>query len=334
MSKLEHVDCNLCGASRHSTVYQRPDRARDEADWFRVVECDDCGLGFVNPRPGEQAMRDFYYEGYYDWLANADQSERDAAEAAYLPPASTFAGTPRLLDIGCGVGTFARQMVARGWEVVGVEPFCPVEIDDFPVHRKFLTEIEGFTGWFDAVTAWAVLEHVTDPIAYFRKTAEVLKPGGTFVFLVTNFDSLSSKRLFQEDVPRHCYFFTRTTVERYLNSVGMELVSVRFDDDVYGMGSRGALNYLYCRYILRRAYEWRDYPASYPVFLERHGLRRGVKSAARFALRHPVTTIDHFVEPLVDRWQKLTDTYGIATYVARRPPATGYDATAQRAGAV
>ncbi len=310
-------------------VYERPGGASNGTDWFRVVECNDCGLGFVNPRPSERAMQAFYYDGYYDWLADADHSARYTAEAAYLPPESAFTGTPRLLDIGCGVGSFAQFMAARGWEVAGVEPICPVEIDDFPVPRKYLTEIDGFAECFDVVTAWAVMEHVTDPMAYFRKTAEVLKPGGLFVFLVTNFDSLSSKRLFQEDVPRHCHFFTRAAVESYLDKVGMGLVSVRFDDDVYSMGSRGALNYLYCRYVLRRSYEWRDYPTSYPMFLERQGLRRDVISAARFALRHPVTTIDHFVEPLVDRLQKLTGAYGIATYVARKFSVTDHEAAAR-----
>jgi SAM-dependent methyltransferase len=321
MSALERVDCDLCGSSRYEFVYERPDGETDGTDWYRVVECNDCGLGFVNPRPGEQAMGAHYADGYYDWLAHADQSERMEAEAAYLPPASSFPETPRLLDIGCGAGTFARHMAASGWEVAGVEPFCPIDIDDFPVHRTFLPEIDGLAGRFDAVTAWAVLEHVTSPMAYFRKAADVLKPGGLFVFLVTNFDSLSSKRLFKEDVPRHCHFFTRATVARYLDEVGMNLVSVRFDDDVYSLGSRGALNYLYCRYVLRRPYTWRDYPPSYPEYLERRGLTRSALSALRFALRHPVTAADRAFEPLVDRWQKRTGTYGIGTYVAQKPTA-------------
>ena len=270
-------------------------------------------------------MGAFYIEGYYDWLEHTDQNAREDIEADYLPDAASFGHKPHLLDIGCGAGTFARNMAKRGWDVTGVEPFCPVEIDDFPVYRKFLREIEAPPESFDAVTAWAVLEHVTDPMTYFQKTAEFLKPGGTFVFLVTNFDSPSSKNLFQEDLPRHCHFFTQSNVKQYLESVGMSLVSSRFDDDIYGMGSRGALNYLFCRYILRRPYEWRDYPKAYPAFLEEHNLNRGLTSAIRFVLRHPITTMDHFFEPLVDRWLKRRGSYGIVTYVARKPPATGHN---------
>ena len=230
MIPISSANSRAVTRSRHFSVYERPDGGGDGTDWFRVVEYEDCGLGFVNPRPSDEAMQAYYYDGYYDWLETADHSARYAAEASYLPPVSNFAGRPRLLDIGCGVGTFARYMAERGWAVAGVEPFCPIEIDDFPVHRTYLTGIDGLAESFDAVTAWAVMEHVTDPKAYFKKTAEILKPGGVFVFLVTNFDSLSSKRLFQEDVPRHCHFFTRATIEHYLDEVGMGLESVRFDD--------------------------------------------------------------------------------------------------------
>lgn len=269
-------------------------------------------------------MRDYYFDGYYDWLEFSDQSVREAAEAAYLPDTKTFADKPALLDIGCGAGTFARTMMARGWSVTGVEPFCPIEISDFPVHRKFLTEIETLTGNFEAVTAWAVLEHVTDPMAYFSKISAALKPSGTFVFLVTNFGSLSSKRLFQEDVPRHCHFFTKATVEHYLDKVGLDLVSARFDNDIYGMGCRGVVNYAFCRWILRRPYEWRDYPKAYPDFLEQHGFDRNILSAIRFCLAHPVTAVDRLCEPFFARWQKFSDSYGIVTYVARKRTAESH----------
>ena len=95
------------------------------------------------------------------------------AEAAYLPSVSTFQYTPRLLDIGSGAGTFARHMIDSGWDVNGVEPFCPIEANDFTVHRKFLSELEETSDPFDAVTAWAVLEHEPNPMAYFKKVAKI-----------------------------------------------------------------------------------------------------------------------------------------------------------------
>jgi hypothetical protein len=48
---METVACNLCGSTRHTALYQMPDRRGYQAGIFTVVECDRCGLGFVNPRP-------------------------------------------------------------------------------------------------------------------------------------------------------------------------------------------------------------------------------------------------------------------------------------------
>jgi len=80
---------------------------------------------------------------------------------------------------------------------------------DFPVYTQEFQNIPLNEPTYDAVTAWAVLEHVHDPMAYFRKAAQVVKKDGLFVFLVPNFASVASRSLFCEDLPRHLYFFTR-----------------------------------------------------------------------------------------------------------------------------
>lgn len=315
---MERVDCNLCGSSAQRRVYSRPDGFDPEGPWYDVVECIDCGLGFVNPRPTQAEIAGYYADHYYDWLKDGDHHERYRAQARYLESVQTPGRRPRLLDVGCGVGGFARHMAARGWDVQGIEPYCPVPVTDFPVHRGTLDSMEGLHQRFDAVTAWAVLEHVHDPMAYFRRVGALLEPGGCFVFLVTNFESLSSRRLFMEDVPRHLHFFTRESVRAYLDEGAMGLSSSHARDDVFGMGSRGAVNYLYCRYVRRREYEWTDYPASFPDYLARRRLDRGLGSVTRFVCTHPLSAIDRLAEPLVRRWQMLTGSYGIVTYVAHR----------------
>lgn len=316
---METVDCNLCGSSEHAFVYRRPDGFYFTDEWFDVVECRGCGLGFVNPRPTIEEIGRFYPNDYYGRQPPEDYTRRYEAQARYLQPLEAARKRPRLLDVGCAVGDFPRHMARRGWDVEAVEPFCPAPIDDFPVYREPFDKLSGLAGRFDALTAWAVLEHVHDPMAYFLKAAEVLKPGGLFVFVVTNFESLSSKRLFQEDVPRHLIFFTKVTVRRYLAKVGLEIVRADFNDRLFPMGARGTLNYLYVTYVKGRLYGWEDQPATFSAFLEESGLRRGFTSAARFVVANPMAALDRLAEPLVLRWQMLTRSYGIATYVARKP---------------
>lgn len=316
---METVACNLCGSEDHRFVYRAPDGLYFPDRWFDVVECRGCGLGFVNPRPAIDEISAYYQGDYYDSLADDLHIRRFEAESRYLPEIGHGSPPPRLLDIGCGPGGFPRFMAAQGWRVEGVEPLATQPIEDFPVYRQAFDRLEGRAGRYDAVTAWAVLEHVHDPMAYFMKAGEVLKPGGVFVFLVTNFDSLSSKRLFHEDVPRHLHFYTKETVKRFLRAAGLALVTADFDRNIYAMGTRGAVKYLFVRHIVGKPYEWSDRPASFRRFCEQCNLGVNGFSLLRFIAADPVACLDRLAEPFVERWQLLSNTYGIVTYVARKP---------------
>src|ERR1700752_3944772 len=202
---MENVNCNLCGSTEQRVVYAKPDLRYFPNELFTIVECSDCGLGFVNPRPDAAEMARFYPSEYYDY----DELETDFHDRRYDVQAAivasqfeTVAGR-RLLDIGCANGNFARRMRELGWQVEGVEVSANSRtIDDLEIYRQAFPEIAVNNSRYDAITAWAVLEHVHDPMAHFRKVGVTLKPGGVFVFLVTNFESISSRGLFREDVPR------------------------------------------------------------------------------------------------------------------------------------
>jgi len=197
---VEIVACNLCGSTRHASVYRMPDRRFFPQDFFTVVECDECGLGFVNPRPSAAETQKYYPPEYFQQPATKSHERylhrRFSAEATYLRAIENGRGPRRLLDVGCANGDFPRFMAARGWIVEGIEiSESSKRIQDFRVHTQEFQNIAVNEPAYDAVTAWAVLEHVHDPMAYFRKAAQVLKKNGLFVFLVTNFETVSYTHL-------------------------------------------------------------------------------------------------------------------------------------------
>ncbi|MFG2181636.1 class I SAM-dependent methyltransferase [Streptomyces abikoensis] len=91
------------------------------------------------------------------------------------------AGTPHVLDVGCGTGIVARQFRAAGCTVLGVEPDARMA----DVARRFGADVEVATieDWdpagreFDAVVAGQAW-HWIDPVAGTAKAARVLRPGG------------------------------------------------------------------------------------------------------------------------------------------------------------
>ncbi len=319
---MEWVPCNLCGSTRQALVYEIPDRHYFPDEIFQVVECKECGLGFVNPRPAFEKMQKYYPPEYYEeeFVRNRDQHlRRYAAEAEYLREIETRGGPRSLLDIGCANGDFPRFMRARGWAVEGVEVSSSAQpIQDFPVFRLPFPEIPVDQPAYDGVTAWAVLEHVHDPKAYFQKASRVLKAGGLFVFLVTNFKSIASRRLFCEDVPRHLYFFTRETVEQYLEAAAFRLEKAHSGKDIYSMPPLNWLLYLIRTRLEGQTFSWRDVPLNRLEFIERNHLPAGWLSSLKFALANPVTTLDRAFLPVVEMVQILRGNYGISTFVARK----------------
>jgi SAM-dependent methyltransferase len=83
---------------------------------------------------------------------------------------------------------------------------------------------------FEAVTFWAVLEHLFEPGKFLEKAAGILKPGGLCFVLVPNMGSLAVRLLktkYRYIYPQHLNYFTTTTLCR-LAATRFVAVDTRF----------------------------------------------------------------------------------------------------------
>lgn len=321
-SDLEFVSCNLCGSTKQRLVYEMPDTWYFTKEFFSVVECESCGLGFVNPRPKFEVIDRYYPKDFYDGFERDQEFhlERYRREAAYLRFARIPQNRlPRLLDVGCANGGFARQAIKLGWEAEGVEVGSNTDkISDFPVYRCPLPEIPVTSERYDAVTAWAVIEHVHDPMSYFKTIARLLKPQGVFIFLVTNFDSVTSRYLFREDVPRHLYFFSEKTIRQYLESCGFTLELVVSDNSIYSLRPLHWLRLFIRRLVGIAPLTWDNLPETRQDYFRRIQREPTLWLNVKYAITHPLTALDRILMPLFEQVQMARHTYGITTYVARK----------------
>jgi SAM-dependent methyltransferase len=88
----------------------------------------------------------------------------------------------KVLDVGCGTGKVARELLARGLDVLGVEP--DERMAGIAREHGVEVEVSAFETWddrgrtFDLITcgdAW----HWIDPVRGWRKVGRVLRPGGS-----------------------------------------------------------------------------------------------------------------------------------------------------------
>jgi SAM-dependent methyltransferase len=240
---LEYTFCNLCGADQTRALFKGKDRLHSQPGEFNVVECQSCGLIYLNPRPVPRELSRYYPSDYRPYVAPVQAAQRrisrwDARYGLYKRLRAVAGMQPkgRLLDVGCATGDFLLFARERGWDVNGVElideaaGYCRDKLG-LPVVTGDILEAAFEPDRFDVVTLWNVFEHLYDPKATLQEIQRVLRPDGLLVMAVPDVGSLDA-RLFGPawagyDVPRHLYTFSRETLDRMLSKAGFHVVRRR-----------------------------------------------------------------------------------------------------------
>ncbi len=231
--QLEPVTCDSCGNTAAQQVIIRP-------DGMCVVECDACGLAYLNPRPKADQIRLLYDRAYFGSSAGnsgigyesySDESLLAAHEATALNQLDIVGSHielkgKRVLEIGCATGEFCQALARRGCFVVGVDlshdvielakaRYPQLDLRPGSLENAVLDEK------FDVIFAWEVIEHVTSPESFVAEISRHLAPGGYTVLSTPNYACArhiqpSRWAGFQYSF-EHLYFFDR----RALESIGM-----------------------------------------------------------------------------------------------------------------
>jgi ubiquinone/menaquinone biosynthesis C-methylase UbiE len=239
--ELEHVSCNLCEKDDYKVIYSKP----DTFTWlnqfeYPVVECKQCGLTYVNPRPNQISMSSFYPKDYHSNRDTLEQQNRYKIQIEFLPKLTD----EDVLDIGCAKGDFLIRLMEQypNINASGLDYFSEgVSSEKITFYKKLIQDVDLANHSFDLITAWAVLEHVHDPKLYFKEVSRLLKNDGEFIFLVTNSKSLYGKKAYREDVPRHTYHFSEKVLEQYAMETGLKVQDIVYTDKLFDGKGKGTI---------------------------------------------------------------------------------------------
>lgn len=203
--------------------------------------CSTCSLVYASTYADPSEI---YVDGYLDGATDFGIDVHDPHFQRYLE----FAATKRLevlealrpqrgsfLDVGCGTGEVLAVAHRRGWTVGGAEP---VEASAATARsrgidvRTAMLEDAGFEeGAWDVVSAFHVLEHMTDGVAFLQLLTRWARPGGLVVIEVPNWGSRDRERLGARwpmlRPLEHIAHYDVGTLEQTFRRAGLEPVSVR-----------------------------------------------------------------------------------------------------------
>lgn len=240
----ESAPCDLCGSTHAQAFIEAQDDLTGKPGRFKFVRCRDCGLVYQSPRIPAREIGAWYDDEYiahrkksdfgvftplYRWAMDRHDKRKLALVRAYCE----LGASSRVLDIGCGAGTFLAKVVhetgaaATGIDFKDLSHLSWMRDIDFRCGRPQDQAFEPHS--FDLVTLWHFLEHDYEPLETLERAKTWLAPGGRMVIEVPRLDS-ASFRLFGDrwpglQAPQHTMVFDRATLCTMMSKAGLRVVS-------------------------------------------------------------------------------------------------------------
>jgi SAM-dependent methyltransferase len=216
--------CPACGrTSGHS---------RGRKNDFQLLSCQSCATLYTarNPDPNQAQDYDAYYTAENLTVPTFINSILDEIVVTFEP----YRKNNRLLDVGCGAGTFLEASARAGWEAMGVEvSHTAAEHVSGRGFEVFCGELEkaGYLDeHFDVVILSEVLEHVPDPQALLEASARVLRSGGLLWGTTPHGRGISARLLGLEwstvCPPDHLQLFSVPGIRGLFSGVGLASIRV------------------------------------------------------------------------------------------------------------
>lgn len=245
--------CRVCGGARVAQVLQAKERMFGLDGEFECNVCGDCGS--VSLAVSDFDLAKYYPPEYYSFStaeAFGFKAKLASAIARALPKNMCSAAgrlsysvqsvadvrrtvtewlgrpvkSPRVLDVGCGSGSWLMPYHYAGCRTEGIDPFYEGEDPkEFPIHRVALAEL---TGTYDLITFHHSLEHTPNPKSYLESAYRLLADDGACVVRLPKLPSAAfetyQESWFALDAPRHYFIPTVAGFTQLAEDVGFASV--------------------------------------------------------------------------------------------------------------
>ncbi|MBT8363717.1 MAG: class I SAM-dependent methyltransferase [Deltaproteobacteria bacterium] len=227
--------CRICNSDDLVTILS--DLTTRLGEVYSLSQCRACSFISTSPLPSFENLRQYYDQDY--WLGGNGKTSKLLTRYYAIRMAGTIKNLKqrvlpeaRILDWGAGDGSFLRLLDRQGYDSYGIDNFSsPIS------HKKLISasiEDAPFVNeFFDAITCFHVLEHISNPVPSVAKAFSLLKPGGIFVVEVPNIASwgfkVFKKAWYPLDIPVHLNHFNPAVLQMLFEHAGQaELIKTNY----------------------------------------------------------------------------------------------------------
>lgn len=270
------MKCIICGnnqAKKHREIKSQIDRR-----YYPLFLCPHCKSSFFQI-PSDFNAKDFY-SGTDREPVKAGFSQETWKSPVWENEVKTIRSLMKndlksVLDLGCSRGDFLAHFGKK------IDKYG-VELENYAIYTArqrgvhiFQEDIESMRidREFDVVTAYAVLEHMKNPVKILNKISNLVKPGGAAVIMVPTRQCLKTQWMDSRGIPWHMYsppahitYLSRGYMDHTMKKRGFSLIKRKYTTGGIGnpLKDEGSLRRCMDKLLLR--WDMSDTFSRLPVF--------------------------------------------------------------------
>jgi 2-polyprenyl-3-methyl-5-hydroxy-6-metoxy-1,4-benzoquinol methylase len=228
--EFELIPCPICDGQDFNHLFHK------EKEPF--VRCAQCHFTLINPRPSFDQIAKTYDPVYSRNYTKKAEKKRKRALRRVKRLKSRYRLLGNWLDVGCSAGFLIEAAQNQGFSGYGID----IEAGGLTYGKETLglsNLIEGTLGeyqypsqFFDVISAYDVIEHVTDLNLFLTEIKRILKPRGIVDIGTPDIGHWRVPKnlpTWNEFKPsEHLYYFNKKTLEKLLDKNNLKIVKQRF----------------------------------------------------------------------------------------------------------